>query len=397
MVYDAVIVGGGACGLMCGVQSAILGKKVLILEKNDKAGAKILISGGGRCNYTNLYTKPINFISEDVSFSKSILKQWTVKDTIEFFEQNRIIGKEKTLGQLFPISNNAKDIVSVFLNLLHKNKGELKLNCAVSRVKKNTDGLFETDYEIGGREIKVLSKALVMASGGLPISKMGASDFSLRVAKQFGLEIKDTAPALVPLTITGKDAEWFAALSGNSIFCEVSNSKISFRENILFTHWGLSGPAILQISSYWRPGEEININLLPDISIADIISQERNAGGRRLLLHVLQDHFTRKFAEALGKFLPIDKKIASLSKLDAKLVDSTIHRFMVKPAGDKGYDKAEVMRGGVATAELNHKTLVSYKIPGLYFGGECVDVTGWLGGYNFQWAWASGYVIAQNL
>jgi len=397
MVYDAVIVGGGACGLMCGVQSAILGKKVLILEKNDKAGAKILISGGGRCNYTNLYTKSVNFISEDVSFSKSILKQWTVKDTIEFFEQNRIIGREKTLGQLFPISNNAKDIVSVFLNLLHKNKGELKLNCAVSRVEKNTDGFFETHYEIGGREIKVLSKALVMASGGLPISKMGASDFSLRVAKQFGLEIKETAPALVPLTITGKDAEWFAALSGNSIFCEVSNSKISFRENILFTHWGLSGPAILQISSYWRPGEEININLLPDISIADIISQERNTGGRRLLLHVLQDHFTKKFAEALGKFLPIDKKIASLSKVDAKLVDSTIHRFTVKPAGDKGYDKAEVMRGGVATAELNPKTLASNKIPGLYFGGECVDVTGWLGGYNFQWAWASGYVIARNL
>jgi len=397
MIYDAVIVGAGACGLMCGVQAAILGKKILILEKNDKAGAKILISGGGRCNYTNLYTRPVNFISEDVSFSKDIFKQWTVKNTIDFFEQNRIIGKEKTLGQLFPVSNNAKDIVAVFLNLLAKNKGEIKLNCTVFRVAKNEAGIFEIGYEVGGRKVNVFSKSLVMASGGLPISKMGASDFSLKVARQFGLEVINTAPALVPLTITGKDAEWFAALSGNSIFCEVSNNKISFRENILFTHWGLSGPAILQISSYWRPGEEIKINLLPDSSMAEIISQERNSGGKRLLLQVLQDHFTKKLADALGKFLPIDKKVASLSKVEAKLVDSIIHRFIVKPAGDKGYDKAEVMRGGVATFELNSKSLESYKVPQLFFGGECVDITGWLGGYNFQWAWASGFVIAQNL
>ena len=397
MVYDAVIIGAGACGLMCGVQASQLGKKVLILEKNDKAGAKILISGGGRCNYTNLYTKSVNFISGDGSFCKDAFKQWTVRDTVSFFEENRIIGKEKTLGQLFPISNNAKDIVMVFLNLLSKYQADLKLNCTVLHVSKNEDSLFEIVYEIGGREMKVISKSLVMASGGLPIAKMGASDFSLRVARQFGMEVVDTAPALVPLTITGKDAEWFSALSGNAIFCEVSNSRTSFKENILFTHWGLSGPAILQISSYWRAGEEININLLPGTSMAEIIAQERNSGGRRLLVNVLQDHFTKKFADALGKFLPIDKKIASLSKVDAKLVDSTIHRFIVKPAGTKGYDKAEVMRGGVATHELNSKTLESKKVPGLYFGGECVDVTGWLGGYNFQWAWASGHVIAQSI
>src|SRR5690606_14057794 len=230
-----------------------------------------------------------------------------------------------------------KDIVMVFLNLLTKYHADLKLNCTVSQVSKNEDGVFEIVYEIGGREMKVNANSLIMASGGLPIIKMGASDFSLRVAKQFGMEVINTAPALVPLTITGKDAEWFTALSGNSIFCEVSNDRISFKENILFTHWGLSGPAILQISSYWKPGEEIKINLLPGLSIADVIAQERNSGVRRLLLHVLQDHFTKKFADALGKFLPIDKKIASLSKMDANLVDSTIHRFIVKPAGDKGY------------------------------------------------------------
>ena len=254
MIYDAVIVGAGACGLMCGVQASRLGKKVLLLEKNDKAGAKILISGGGRCNYTNLYSKPFNFISENMSFSEDVFDQWTVENTIDFFEENGIIGKEKTLGQLFPTTNNAKDVVSVFIKLLVRNKGEIKLDSTVTKVSKREDGIFEIIYEVGGREISVLARSLIMASGGLPISKMGATDFSLRVARQFGLNIIDTAPALVPLTITGKDAEWFAALSGNSIYCEVSNKQISFRENILFTHWGLSGPAILQISSYWRPG-----------------------------------------------------------------------------------------------------------------------------------------------
>jgi predicted Rossmann fold flavoprotein len=396
-MYDAVIIGAGACGLMCGVQAAALGKKVLVLEKNDKVGAKILISGGGRCNYTNLNSTSENFISEDQTFCTDVFNQWTVKDSIDFFESNGIIGKEKVLGQLFPVSNNAKDVVSVFLNLLRKYKAELKLNCSVNGVTKNEDKLFETTYEKDGRKIKVISKSVVMASGGLPISKLGASDFALRTARYFDLKVVNTAPALVPLTITGKDKEWFAALAGNSIFCKVSNDRISFQENILFTHWGLSGPAILQISSYWRAGEDIKIDLLPGLSMTAIISQERNLGGKRLLQHILQEHFTKKFVESLGKFLPIDKKIASLSKIEAKLIDSTIHHFTVKPAGDKGYDKAEVMRGGVSTEELNSKSLESIKVPGLFFGGECVDITGWLGGYNFQWAWASAFVIAKNI
>src|SRR5690554_4305900 len=397
MVYDAVIIGAGACGLMCGVQAAALGKKVLILEKNDRAGAKILISGGGRCNYTNLNNTSENFISKDKSFCEEVFKQWTVKDSIDFFENNGIIGKEKVLGQLFPESNNAKDVVSVFLNLLRKYKAELKLNSTVIGVNKNDAQIFESTFEIDGRRVMVLSKAVVMASGGLPISKLGASDFALRTARSFNLRIVDTAPALVPLTITGKDKEWFVALAGNSIYCKVSNQRISFQENILFTHWGLSGPAILQISSYWRAGEEILIDLLPESSMSAIIAKERDLGGKRLLQQVLHDHFTKKFVESLTKFLPIDKKIASLSKIEAKLINSTIHHFVVKPAGDKGYDKAEVMRGGVATEELNAESLESVKMHGLFFGGECVDVTGWLGGYNFQWAWASGYVIAKNL
>ena len=226
---------------------------------------------------------------------------------------------------------------------------------------------------------------------------MGATDFGLKVAKQFGLRITETAPALVPLTITGKDADWYAKLSGNSIFCRVSNEKISFEENILFTHWGLSGPAILQISSYWKPGEQIRIDLLPNDNIIEIIQSQKMINGRKTLLGLLSDIFTRKFAEALDKYLPVEKNMATLTKEDFLLIDQFIHKFDVKPAGDKGYDKAEVMRGGVATDELSSKTLESKKVPGLYFGGECVDVTGWLGGYNFQWAWSSGFVIAQNI
>jgi predicted Rossmann fold flavoprotein len=219
----------------------------------------------------------------------------------------------------------------------------------------------------------------------------------LKVAKQFGLRVTKTAPALVPLTVTGKDAEWFANLSGNSIFCRVSNDKISFEENILFTHWGLSGPAILQISSYWKPGEEIVIDMLPNQSVIDLLEAERLNHGKKLLLSFLAGFYTKKFAEALAKYLPVDKNIASLTKDELLKIESFIHEFKLKPAGDKGYDKAEVMRGGVATDELSSKTLEAKKVPGLFFGGECVDVTGWLGGYNFQWAWASGFVIAQNI
>lgn len=397
MIYDAVIVGGGACGLMCAVQAGYLGKKVLVLEKNDKAGAKILISGGGRCNYTNLYASEHNFRSQNEYFCMSTLAQWTVQDTIAFFESNGIVGREKTLGQLFPTSNKAKDVVSVFTRLMDELGQALALNSEVLAITKDDNGVFSINYKQQLQSKTIQAKTVVMASGGLPIPKMGASDFALKIARQFGLKINQTAPALVPLTITGKDAEWFSALAGNTVFCKVFNEKISFEENILFTHWGLSGPAILQISSYWQPGESITLNLLPNTDISISIQAERQQGGKRLLLQLLQDHFTRKFAEALGKYLPTDKKIASMSKLEAKLVHDTLHNFQVKPAGDKGYDKAEVMRGGVDTEDLSSKTLEAKKCKGLFFGGECVDVTGWLGGYNFQWAWASGYVIAQHL
>lgn len=395
--FDAVIIGGGACGLMCAVQAGYLGKRTLILEKNEKIGAKILISGGGRCNYTNLYASESNFISGNPHFCKSAFSQFTVDDTIGFFEANGILGKEKTLGQLFPLSNNAKDIVRVFESLCADLDQQIICNADVKEVLKTEEGDFKIIYSRAGKFKEIRVPKVVIASGGLPIQKMGATDFGLKIAKQFGLKISETAPALVPLTITGKDAEWYAQLSGNSIFSRVSNDRISFEENILFTHWGLSGPAILQISSYWRPGEHISIDLLPNDNITAFIQAQKLINGRKSLSGLLSDLFTKKFSDALSKFLPVEKNLASLTKEDIHKIDLYIHHFDVKPAGDKGYDKAEVMRGGVATDELSSKTLESKKVPGLFFGGECVDVTGWLGGYNFQWAWSAGFVIAQNI
>lgn len=381
---------------MCAVQAGFLGRKVLVLEKNDRVGAKILISGGGRCNYTNLYASPKQFISENEHFCKSAFAQWTVDDTISFFETYGITGQEKTLGQLFPASNKARDVVKIFTDLCDDLGQEIWCDVTVKNIKSVDQG-FNVVFEREGEEQQISSPKVVIASGGLPIAKIGATDFGLRTARKFGLKLTETAPALVPLTITGKDQPWYEQLSGSSIFCRVWNDRISFEENILFTHWGLSGPAILQISSYWRAGEFIFIDMLPNQNIAELIEQERQSNGKKQLITLLAGLYTRKFAEALSSKLPVDKNLASLNKTDIENIGNLIHRFKVKPAGDKGYDKAEVMRGGVSTDELSSKTLEAKKVPGLYFGGECVDVTGWLGGYNFQWAWASGFVIAQSL
>ena len=395
--FDAVIIGGGACGLMCAAQAGLLGKRTLILEKNSSPGAKIIISGGGRCNYTNLNTSAHQFISENAHFCKSAFSQFTVADTISFFEvYGGIIGKEKTLGQLFPENNKASDIVKMFVDLCRDTGQEIRCNAEVKSIDKNSIG-FAVRFFYEGKEEILQTPKVVIATGGLPIAKLGASDFGLKIARQFGLQLTQTAPALVPLTITGKEQQWYGQLSGSSVFCKVICGETSFEENILFTHWGLSGPAILQISSYWKPGLAIEIDLLPQKNILGLIEVERQLNGKKQMLTLLSGLYTRKFAEALMLFLPVEKNLASLSKADLQKTEQLIHHFKTKPAGDKGYDKAEVMRGGVSTRELSSKTLEAKNVPGLFFGGECVDVTGWLGGYNFQWAWASGFVIAQGL
>lgn len=278
--FDAIIIGAGACGLMCAVQAGFLGKRVLILEKNDRPGAKILISGGGRCNYTNLYTSAQQFISKNEHFCKSAFAQWTVDDTISFFEAYGISGKEKTLGQLFPVTDKARDVVNVFANLCADLGQQIHYYATVKSIDKTDDG-FEIVYEQHMREQKISAPKVVMASGGLPVVKLGATDIGMRIARKFGMLVTETAPALVPLTITGKDQPWYEKLSGNSIFCRVWNDRESFEENILFTHWGLSGPAILQISSYWKPGEFIYIDLLPKQNITELIQQERIINGKK--------------------------------------------------------------------------------------------------------------------
>lgn len=396
MNVDAVIIGGGACGLMCAVQAGYIGKSTLIIEHNDIVGAKILISGGGRCNYTNLYTSEANFISNNEHFPKSALSQWSVDDSIQFFEMFGIEGQEKTLGQLFPKSNKASDIVKAFENLIHELGQTIYTNTSVLEIRK-VDDEFEIDISKSGSKKTIHCKNVVVASGGLPIPKMGATDFAIQVAKQFDLKITKTAPALVPLVIGHKEREWFEKMSGTSVHSIVSNDEISFEENILFTHWGLSGPAILQISSYWRAPKPIYIDFLPHQSIRKLIEETRQSNGKKLLQNFLSTFLPNKLCEAMSVYLPYDKNIASLSNAELELIENTIHHFEVIPAGDKGYEKAEVMRGGIDTNELSSKTLEAKKVPGLFFGGECVDVTGWLGGYNFQWAWACGYVIAQNL
>ena len=340
------------------------------------------------------YCRTIYF--KQSAFYKSAFTQWTVEDTINFFETYGIVGKEKTLGQLFPETKNAAAVVDVFTSLCKEMDQEIKCNAEAKEIIKLEDG-FKVAYTIGEKIKSISAPKLIITSGGLPIPKMGASDFALRFARTQGLRIIETAPALVPLTITGKEEVWYSELSGNAVFCEVSTEEIAFEENILFTHWGLSGPAILQISSYWRRGETINLNLLPHESILSHLDEERRTAGKTHLSTVLNRFYTKKFTDALGKFLPLTKTVADLSKADLELINNTIHYFKVKPAGDKGYDKAEVMRGGIDTNEVSSKTLECKKIPGLYFGGECMDVTGWLGGYNFQWAWASGYVIANQI
>jgi predicted Rossmann fold flavoprotein len=294
------------------------------------------------------------------------------------------------------VTNNAKDIVHVFTSICNDTGQEIICDADVKSVTKQGD-IFTVKFDYKGAEKIIRAKKIVIASGGLPIPKMGASDFALNIARQFGHKITKTAPALVPLVINHHDREWYEQLSGTSVFSRVSNDRISFEENILFTHWGLSGPAILQISSYWKAGESIEIDFLPQQNIIELLESERQVNGKKLLGNFLSNYIPKRLSEALGKYIPAEKNLASLSRDELTTTEKYIHHFTLKPAGDKGYEKAEVMRGGIDTDELSSKTLESKKVPGLFFGGECVDVTGWLGGYNFQWAWASGYVIANSL
>lgn len=387
--YDVIIIGAGAAGLMAAIQAGARGRKVLVVEHTDKIGEKIRISGGGRCNFTNLHTTPQNFISENPHFMKSALAGYTQHDFINLIESHDIAYHEKTLGQLF-CDGSAKQIIQMLVDLCAQNQAEIKLNCRIRDVSKNESFKLTTETDL------LQCESLIIASGGLAIPKIGASDFGYRVAKQFGLNIIPTRPALVPLTVSDQDKAFFTTLSGLSNPSVVAHQKTKFRENILFTHKGLSGPAILQISSYLQTfeGENICINLLPDVDLVQEFTLHKNS--KKTPSNYLKNYLTNRLVDSIATSQDYHKSITDLKKENLMAIAEKIHHFKVRVAGSEGYAKAEVTAGGVDTDELSSRTMASKKVPGLYFVGEVVDVTGWLGGYNFQWAWSSGFAAGMN-
>jgi hypothetical protein len=384
--FDVIVIGAGAAGLMCAIEAGKRGRRVLVLEKTNRVGKKILMSGGGRCNFTNLYTSPENYISHNPHFCKSALSRYTPWHFIHLVESHKIPYYEKKLGQLF-CQNKSSDIVEMLLEECEKAKVEIKLEQSIQDIVKK-----ENSFQIDN---KYACESLVMATGGLSIPTLGSSPFGLKIAEQFNLNIYPTKAGLVPVTLHPNDKECFADLSGISLDAIVTVNGIEFRENILFTHRGLSGPSILQISSYWSPGEEIAINLLPELHLTDAIYEAISATPDIHLKTFLYQHFPKKFIHMFLNEELLDKSIKSLQTKD---IDNLVTKFMnwkIKPNATEGYRTAEVTLGGVDCNELSSQTFEVKSVQGLYFIGELLDVTGWLGGYNFQWAWASGWAAGQ--
>jgi predicted Rossmann fold flavoprotein len=384
--FDVIIIGAGAAGLMCAIEAGRRGRNVLVIEHAEKAGKKILISGGGRCNFTNIYASHENYICSNPHFHKSALARYTPHDFISLVEKHGIKYHEKKLGQLF-CSESSRQIVEMLEAECRKANVKIALNCKISSIEKNE--AFEIKSNTGG----FTCSSLVVACGGASIPKMGASEFGYKLAKQFGLKLVEYVPALVPLTMDEKHLKKYGILSGVSMDSEVSLGEISFRENILFTHRGFSGPAILQISSYWKHGETITINLLP---ATDILNEfHKNPENNTSVINFLPQFLPKRFLEAWCGEPVFFKPVSRLTEAEAEKIKHALGNWQVKPSGTEGFAKAEVTTGGVSTDELSSKTMESKKVGGLYFIGEVVDVTGWLGGYNFQWAWASGYAAGQ--
>ncbi len=384
MQTDVIILGGGAAGLFCASVAAKRGRKVVVLERAEKVGKKILISGGGRCNFTNLHTKPENFLSHNPNFAKSALARFTPQDFIALVKKHRIAFHEKKLGQLF-CDNSSQQIVEMLLS--ETADVTIKTNCEVRNV--NQDGLFSVITNQG----IFSAESLVVATGGVSIPKMGATDFGYRVAKQFGLKLIHPKPALVPFTLPAADLQTFSELSGVSVDALISLGKQQFRENILFTHRGLSGPAILQISSYWNAGQAVKITLLPDENLEEMFAA--SPASNLNFANWLGTHLPNRFAKAWTTLQAADKPLRQFSAKELRRLAEQLQHWQLTPNGTEGFAKAEVTSGGVDTNELSSKTMEASKVPGLYFIGEVVDVTGHLGGFNFQWAWASGNAAGQ--
>jgi predicted Rossmann fold flavoprotein len=387
--FDVVVIGAGAAGMMCAVEAGKRGRSVLVLDHAAKPGEKIRISGGGRCNFTNLNAAPGNFISQNPSFAISALRRYTQRDFIALVERYGIAYHEKTLGQLF-CDGSSKQIIDLLLNEMRLGNVELRLSTSVESMEKAPEG-FALKLSQGA----VQCRSVVVATGGKSIPKMGATGFGYDLAQQFGLKIVGTRPALVPLTLEPTLLERLTPLAGVSVDAVAGCRKTTFAEAMLFTHRGLSGPAILQISSYWREGDEIVLSMLPGVNLFEELRAARAQNGRQALQTALSAFLPKRLAQLIAETEKGPANLADYSDKRLRTIDEAVNRWRFKPAGSEGYRTAEVTLGGVDTRELDSRTMEAKAVPGLYFIGEVVDVTGWLGGYNFQWAWSSGWCAGQ--
>ena len=389
--YDVIIIGAGAAGLMSAIEAGKRGKIVFLIDHSTKIAEKIRISGGGRCNFTNLYSNPSNFLSNNKHFCKSAFAKYTQNDFIDLIEKHNIEFFEKKLGQLF-CNTSAKEIIGMLIKECIEYNVKIDLETKVTSLSKS-----KNKYIIKTNKGTYTSKSMVIATGGLSIPKIGASDFGYRIAKQFDLKVTDLLPALVPLTFKEKELEFCKSLAGVSLNASVKVDKTIFNEGLIFTHRGISGPSILQISSYWKSGQPISINLLPGHNMDIILKQKRIENPKQTLSNVLADYLPNKLALAIcNKFL-INQKIADASNEILKKLSDFVNNWIVYPKGTEGYKTAEVTLGGIDTKEISSSTMECIKHPGLFFIGEVLDVTGHLGGHNFQWAWSSGFVAGQNV
>jgi predicted Rossmann fold flavoprotein len=379
--WDVVVIGGGAAGLFCAATAGRRGRSVLVLDHSSKLGRKILISGGGRCNFTNRQVSADNFLSGNPHFCRSALARYAPADFIALVERHGIVYHERDHGQLF-CTGSAKEILAMLLAECTAAGVTVQAGCRVGAVERRAEG-----FNLATSAGPVVGQRLVLATGGLSLPTIGATDFGHRLARQFGLAVRPTAPALVPFTLD--PGLGLSALSGIAVDARITCGTAAFRENVLFTHSGISGPAVLQISSYWNPGEDIAVDLLPGIDAAAYLEQARSAGSQSLVSTHLSEMLPRRLVQArLADFA--DRPAARLARRDLEALRSAFHAWTLTPTGTEGYRKAEVTRGGIDTHALSSQTMEARAVPGLFCIGEVVDVTGWLGGYNFHWAWASG-------
>jgi len=390
---DVVVIGAGAAGMMCAIEAGKRGRKVLVIDHASSPGEKIRISGGGRCNFTNIHASPKNFISQNPHFCISALKRYTQRDFIALVEKHGIAFHEKTLGQLF-CDGSAMQIINMLTGEMKRCGAALSLSTVAERIEKTDSGFALTLS--GGVAVRCVS--LVVASGGKSIPKMGATGFGYDVAARFGLRTVETRPALVPLTFEPNTLERLRPLAGIAVDAVVSCGKTQFSEAMLFTHRGISGPSILQISSYWREGQEIGIAMLPEVNVFEALRQARAQNGKQAVQTALAAFLPKKLAQTVAQTSAQDVGASTLAETSDKAlrrVEAAVNDWRIKPSGSEGYRTAEVTLGGVDTRDLDSRTMEAKGVPGLYFIGEVVDVTGWLGGYNFQWAWSSGWCAGQ--